>query len=209
MKITKLEHSGIIVEENGALLVCDPVEIEQKIPTIQNVEAIVVTHGHGDHYQPDVIAKIMQANPEVKIFTTEDMGIDGAEKVRGGDVCDLPNFHLEFFSENHAEIIPGNYVCKNVGVVVNGKLMNPGDSFDSLRGVQNPEVLMVANTAPWLRIVESTDYIETVLPKVVIPFHNALNSEFGNKVVNNWLQKTCDKCGAELNTLNVGDSLEI
>lgn len=208
MKITKLEHSGIIIEENGRLLVCDPVEIEQQIPELKSVEAIVITHGHGDHYQPAVLAKILQNNPEAKIFAPEDVDIAGAEKVHGGDVRDVADFYLEFFGENHAEIVPGSFVCKNIGVIVNDRIVNPGDSFVVPENLENPEVLFVANVAPWLKIDESANYVKTVKPKVVIPFHNALNSKFGEKIVNNWLSKTCDECGVELKALGVGESFE-
>jgi len=34
MKITKLEHSGIIIEKDGKRVVFDPVEINGKIPKL-------------------------------------------------------------------------------------------------------------------------------------------------------------------------------
>lgn len=209
MKITKLEHSGMIVEENGALLVCDPVEFDREIPELTMVEAVVITHGHSDHYQSTVLEKILQSNPDARVFTAVDVEIDGAEKVVHGDVRELPNFQLEFFGENHAEIVPGNYICQNIGVVINDRLINPGDSFDLPESTGENKLLLVANSAPWLRIVESMDFVRRALPKVVIPFHDALNSPFGNQVANNWLQKACDECGTSLKVLQVGESFEV
>ena len=70
MKITKLEHSGIIIEKDEKQIVFDPVEFEDKILRLENVVAIIITHKHSDHLQPEVIAKIRNDNPPVKIFTT-------------------------------------------------------------------------------------------------------------------------------------------
>lgn len=209
MRITKLEHSGVVVEENGAFLLCDPVEIESQVLKLVNVEGIVFTHGHSDHYQPAVLQKFLQINPDMKIFTPDDMEVDGAKKVVAEMVEDLPHFHLEFFGENHAEIVPGNYICKNVGVIINDRVVNPGDSFETPDSMRNCEVLFVANSAPWLRIVESMNFIKEVMPKVVIPFHEALNSEFGNQVANNWLSKACDETGCELKVMKIGEGYEV
>ncbi len=60
MKITKLEHSGLAVEQGGQTLLCDPVEITEKLPEFGNIIAIVITHQHSDHFQPVVIN-----NPEI------------------------------------------------------------------------------------------------------------------------------------------------
>lgn len=209
MRITKLEHSGVVIEEDGAFLLCDPVEFGMKIPELTNVEGIVLTHGHSDHYQPAVLQKVLQANPGARIFTPEDMNVDGAKKVVAGDIEDLPHFHLEFVGESHAEIVPGNYICKNVGVIINDKIVDPGDSYEITENMKNRDVLLVANSAPWLRIVESMNFLKEVMPKVAIPFHDALNSDFGNQVANNWLKRACDESGCELRILNVGDSSEV
>ena len=106
MKITKLEHSGIIIEKDGRRVVFDPVEIKGKIPKLENVVAIVVTHKHGDHLQPEVIARIRRDNPAVKIFTTSDTVslIEDAISVKSGDSFEVDGFKLDFFGENHADI---------------------------------------------------------------------------------------------------------
>ena len=207
MKITKLEHSGIIIEKEGRRIVFDPVEFVEKLPKLESVIAIIITHKHGDHLQPEVIKKIQDDNPSVKIYTTDEVVslIDGAVAVSNGDSFEIGGFKLSFFSKNHAAIIPGQIPCKNIGVVVDGKVVNPGDSFD-LPNV-NTEVLLVAISAPWLKIAEAMDYVEAVKPKIVIPVHDALLSEFGKSISDNWMKKACDKMGAEYKELNSGESV--
>lgn len=52
------------------------------------------------------------------------------EKVEEDVVWNLGGIELRFFGHNHAAIVPGKVPCRNIGVVVNEKLVNPGDSFD-------------------------------------------------------------------------------
>lgn len=114
MKFTKLEHSGCVIEKDGARIVCDPVEFGTSLPELDNVVALVITHKHGDHLQPEKIAAILDRNPGVRIFTAVDTasGIPNAEAVNNGDVVNVGGFELRFFGENHAAIVPGKTPAK-------------------------------------------------------------------------------------------------
>lgn len=211
MKFTKLEHSGCVVEKDGLKVVCDPVEFEAVIPELDNVAAIVITHKHGDHLQPEKILAILDRNPEARIFTTEDAvsEIPNSEIVRHGDVVMVGGFELKFFGENHASIVPGKIPCQNIGVVIDGKIMDPGDSFDFSLDISQPGILLVPSTAPWCKVSEGMEYIKAVKPKIAVPVHNAVLSNLGNGFNDNWLRMACEEVGAELAPLEVGESVEI
>lgn len=211
MKFTKLEHSGCVIEKDGARIVCDPVEFGTSLPELDNVVALVITHKHGDHLQPEKIAAILDRNPGVRIFTAVDTasGIPNAEAVNNGDVVNVGGFELRFFGENHAAIVPGKTPCQNIGVVVDGKIVNPGDSFDVPNDVVRPEILLVPSSAPWCKVCEGMEYIKLVQPKLAVPVHNAVLSELGNGFNNNWLRVACEEVGAELASLEIGESVEI
>lgn len=211
MRITKLEHSGIILEKSGQKVVFDPVEFENKLPELDNVVAVVITHKHGDHLQREKLGEIVAQNPGVKVFTTSDTvsELPYAEVVRQGDVRQVGGFELKFFGENHAEIVPGVIPCQNIGAVVDEVLVNPGDSFDMPGVSQKTKVLLVPSAAPWCKVPEGMDYIERVKPEIVIPVHNAVLSKLGNNFNNNLLKQTCDEIGAELAALNVNESMEV
>lgn len=207
MKITKLEHSGIIIEKEGKQIIFDPVEFKEKIPELKNVVAIIITHKHGDHLQLNTIRKIRSVFPLAKVFTTNDSSalIDDSTIVKDGDEYKVEGFKLNFFGKDHADIIPGQTPCENIGVVIDDKIVNPGDSFD-LPNIE-PEVLFVAISAPWLKIAESMDYVKKAKPKTVIPVHNALLSELGESVNGNWMKEACKVVGAEYLELKPGSSI--
>ena len=205
MEITKLEHSGIIIEKEGKKIVFDPVEFKETIPKLENVIAIIITHKHSDHLQTEIIKRIINDNPEAKILTTSDAAplIDGSIIIGDGDTHEIGGFKLDFFGKNHAAIVPGQIPCENIGVVVNGSIVNPGDSFDCPDA--NVKVLFAPISAPWLKIAESMDFADKIKPQVVIPVHDALLSELGESISGNWMKKVCDRVGAEYRELRFNE----
>lgn len=209
MKVTKFEHSGFLIEENGRGLLIDPVEFEKTLPNIDNLDAIVVTHKHGDHFQPAVIDRIRAANPNVVIFTTNDnvAAIAGAKAVEAGDVIEAGEFRLEFFSKTHAEIVPGMIPCENIGVVINRLFAHLGDSLDYPK--EEVEAIAVASAAPWLKMFEAMEYITKAKAKIFIPCHDAILSDVGRGINNNWLSRACAEVNAEYKALLPNESIEL
>ena len=205
MEITKLEHSGIIIEKEEKRIVFDPIELTETIPKLENVVAIIITHKHGDHLQIEAIKRILNDNPKAKILTTNDTAslIEDSIVVRGGDTYEVGGFKLDFFGKNHAAIIPGQVPCENIGVVINDSIINPGDSFDCPNF--SPQVLLVPISAPWLKIAESMDFVDRVKPRVVIPIHDGLLSDMGRTISDNWMKKACDKVSAEYRYLGFSE----
>lgn len=209
MKIFKYEHSGIVVEKDDKKLVFDPVEFEEKLPDFDNVSCVVITHQHNDHLQPEVIQRILSRNPEAIVCTTEDsLGlISNARVVKSGDEIDVGGFNLKFFGYDHAAIFPGKVPCRNIGVVIDGSVVHPGDSFDL------PDfpvkVLLTPIAAPWCRISEAIDYIHKIKPEVVIPIHDAVLSKLGKGFSFNIVNSACQSAGIKCSTLSSGEYIEI
>lgn len=247
MKLTKLEHSGIVLEKGGKKLVFDPVEFAATLPELSGVVAIVITHMHSDHLQPEQISAILDRNPGAKIFAPADaveailnaLGTADVTVVAGGDeifiggdevtigggeaaeevgekteavegfVGEKEGFKLEFFGKDHASVMAGKVPCQNIGVVVDGKLTNPGDSFDLLEMNGAVETLLVPEVAPWAKISETAEFMELAKPQIVVPVHDGLLSEMGKTIYDNLLRATCEGMGAKFAPLGIGESIEI
>jgi len=93
----------------------------------------------------------------------------------------------------------------NFGVIVDDRLVYPGDSFSACP-LQNPEILALPVSAPWMKIGEAIDYLRTVKPVKVFPTHNALLSEIGQNMIDAWLGKICREIGTEYIPLKPGQS---
>ncbi len=211
MQVTKLEHSGIVLEKGGEKIVFDPVEFAETLPELHNVVAIIITHIHSDHLQPEKVAAILEMNPEAKVFAPADAQelLPNATLVAGGDEIDLGNFNLKFFGKDHASVFAGKVPCENIGVVVNDRLTNPGDSFDLLDLNGTVETLLLPEVAPWTKMSETIEFLKIAKPKFAIPVHDGLLSEMGKTIYGNLLRGACEGIGTEFAPLDIGESMDI
>lgn len=211
MKITKYDQSCIIIEKNDHNLVIDPVEFSTKIPDINNIDAIIITHKHSDHFQPEIVEKLFKSNQDTKLIIAEDMTSEinlPAQVAQIGENIQIGEFNLSFFGKDHAPIVDNISPCKNFGVIIDNNIINPGDSFDNPK-IDGTKILFVPISAPWLKVEESMKYISDIKPIKVIPNHDVLLSPLGHKITDNWIQKACDNSGAEYINLNPGESVNI
>ena len=211
MKLTKFEHSCLIIEVSGSRLIIDPGVFTMPLGDIGDVVAVVITHEHGDHWTPDQLQRIIDRNPDVKIYgpagvvaAAKDFTI---EKVAGGDVIEIEPFNLKFFGEKHAVIHESIPIIDNVGVLVNDELYYPGDSF-TLPGVAVGTLAAPAG-APWMKIGESMDFVLAVKPKRAIPVHEMVLSVAGKGMTNDRLSWATTQGGGDFFVLEPGEELDL
>jgi L-ascorbate metabolism protein UlaG (beta-lactamase superfamily) len=215
MKITKYEHACIVLEEQGKRLVIDPGDFTPHFGNLENIEALVITHVHADHFDPQHVKSIIAANPEVHIYTVQEV----AEQLRSqniaqnvtlaqpGERVQSETFVLEFWGEMHQLIHELAPLPHNTGVLVNDVFFYPGDSFTL---PDKPvKVLAVPGSAPWMTVGMAMDYILATEAEHYIPTHDALLSENGHNVMNHWLQTAAAKNQAAFSYLKPNESLEV
>lgn len=211
MNITKFDHSTFYIEKDGHGLLFDPVEYATGLPEFTNIDVIIITHKHGDHFQPEVLQKVLVANPNAKVFTTSDNAdaLSNATIVKPSDKISTDVFDLEFFgSGNHAAIYNNEIPCENVGAIIDGKIVNPGDSFD-IPNLAEISVLLVPISAPWLKTEESIKYIEALRPRIAINTHDGLLSRMGLNISNNWIKQKATIADTEYKYCEPGEGLTL
>ncbi len=210
--MTKLEHATILVDEAGAQLVIDPGSFTRPIPASPDTLAVVITHEHSDHWNPEQLERLRSANPTLRIFgptgvTTAAHGFD-IETVAEGDSISVGPFTLRFFGSRHAIIHRSIPVIDNVGVLVNGRLYYAGDSFTVPQGVQ-VEVLAAPASAPWMTIAEAMDYVLELAPRHVFATHDAVLSDAGVGIAHELLGRATRESGGDYHPLAPGDTFEM
>ena len=211
MKITKHGHACLEVEIDSQTLIIDPGSYTEELTGLGNVVAVVITHKHDDHCDEAKIAKLKQANPNLKIFGTSEVASRLSElevsTVYHGDYYEVGPFRLEFFGDMHQIIHRSIPLIQNTAVLVNGDLYYAGDSYTP------PDVKVKAlacpTSAPWLKIGDVMDYINEVKPAICFPTHNALLSQLGHDLNNSRVKQVTEELGGKFVYLEVGQSLEL
>ena len=68
MKLTKFEHSCLVLDKNGSTLIIDPGSFTMPLTDIMGVVAVVITHEHADHWTPEQLTRILDRNPGARIL---------------------------------------------------------------------------------------------------------------------------------------------
>jgi len=199
MKLTKYEHACFTLETAGEVLVVDPGSFTNDFVVTDNIAAIVVTHEHADHFNPDKLAAIYAKNPNA-VFVSLPAIVDKlpghkSHAVRPGDKVDIGPFRLRFFGGKHALIHVSLPLIDNLGVLINETVYYPGDSFTL---PNTPvDVLALPVGAPWLKLSETMDFLTAIKPLLVFPTHDAVLSDIGKALPDNLLPAIAEKVGAE------------
>ena len=214
MILTKYEHACFTVEKNGKLLVVDPGGWTTDLGSPENVVAVVLTHQHPDHFDINALGALMAHNPSATIYAHENIvsqlgnTLPNCAVVAGEGIKAGP-FKLEFYGGQHAVIHPDMDVTPNLGVMVDGSLYYPGDSF--VRPERKVDTLALPVSAPWLKISETFDFLTDIKPRLTFPTHDAILSTTGKNLVDNMLPNVAKKVGTTYqrltSRLDIPDSL--
>jgi L-ascorbate metabolism protein UlaG (beta-lactamase superfamily) len=195
MKLTKYGHACFTVEKEGQLLVVDPGSLSHDYLPDAHTVAIVITHEHPDHFDPDTLAAIFDQNPDSLLIADQSIidkmpGHKG-QAVQAGDSLTIGAFQLQFYGGQHAVIHLDLPVIPNIGVLINDSVYYPGDSF--VEPDRTVDVLAVPLGAPWLKAQESIDFLTKLRPRLAFPTHDGLLSEDGQAFGDKWLQQFANK----------------
>jgi L-ascorbate metabolism protein UlaG (beta-lactamase superfamily) len=212
MRITKLEHATLVIEEGGHRLLVDPGSLTTPLVDARGIDAVVITHEHPDHWSPDQLQRILDLNREARVFGPA--GVARAaegfpiEAVSAGDAATVGPFTLRFFGGQHAVIHSSIPVVDNVGVLINDRLYYPGDSFTIPEGVE-VDTLAVPAGAPWLKIAEVIDYVDAVKPKRTFPTHYGVLSAAGLALSNARIKAVTEANGGQHYPLAPDEVLDV
>jgi L-ascorbate metabolism protein UlaG (beta-lactamase superfamily) len=212
MRITKLEHAALILEEAGRRLVIDPGGLTNPILDVTNVDAVVITHEHADHWTADQLQRLTGSNPGVPIYGPSGVvraaeGVD-ITTVAPGQTVEVGPWTLRFFGGNHAIIHASIPIIENVGVLVNDRFFYPGDSFTVPVGVA-VDTLAAPAGAPWMKVSEGMDYITQIAPKRAFGTHDGVLSAAGLGLVHDRFKAMTEAAGGEYFPLKPGETLEV
>lgn len=198
MRVTKYGHACFTLEKDGKLLVVDPGAYTQDLAAPENVVGIVITHEHPDHFDVTAIGALVAHNPDAVVIAHESITRQLGDaiphqSVDVGSTITVGPFELSFHGGTHATISESMAPLANLGVMIAKRLYYPGDSFATPGSAV--EILALPVSAPWCKISEVMQFLDTVKPRLAFPTHDAILSDIGKQQVDRLLTNTSQQIG--------------
>lgn len=178
MKITKIGHCCLLIEENGVRILTDPGSFTTEQNQLQSIDIVLITHEHADHLHIDSLKTILANSPEAQVISnTAVEPLLAAEAIACTVMSDaeakqVKEVAIEAYEAPHALLHSTLSQVLNTGFFIANTLFYPGDSYIN---PQKPvDVLALPVAGPWAKTSEVTDYALAVKPKRCFPVHDAV-----------------------------------
>jgi L-ascorbate metabolism protein UlaG (beta-lactamase superfamily) len=172
MKITKLGHSCLLVEmpnpTNRTALFDPGIMSTVDVDSLEYLDDIIITHSHSDHFDIDLIKKLVAKFPGVHITAPDDV----VEQLNTESIAatSAASEGIDLFESPHeygAPLIPKPPL--EIGVHYLDMLSHPGDSHSF---TETKQVLALPVQAPWGSTLNAVRLATELKPKVIIPVHD-------------------------------------
>ncbi len=169
MKITRFVQSCLLIEEQNTRILIDA-SSEEKDRAFGKLDAVLYTHEHADHFDPELAAKFIADGVPVYANASTAKQIKGkVNEIKDGQVIKIGDFDIKVIELPHCPMPNGSYGPQNTGYLVNRKLFDPGDGKE-LVGLK-VDNLVVPITGPDISMRDAFDFLRQVEAKVGIPVH--------------------------------------
>lgn len=214
MIITKFAHSCLLIEVDGAKILTDLGSWNLEVPEVSNLDAVLITHEHQDHFDVDKLKELLAKNVGAKVIThaavgnkLQEAGIE-YQAIEPGERIEVTGVPVESRGSDHAIIYGSTPPCRNTGYLIADKFYIPGDALHDIPSKQI-EVLALPTGGPWMKVSEAIDYAKSLKPKIVIPIHDAMyTEEVRESSIPRWFGTPIEAAGIKFVNMGNNSSLE-
>ena len=200
MQITKLGHCCLLLEVEGTRILTDPGYFTTVQDTLADIDVLIITHEHQDHFHVPSVAAILQNNPIIEIVCNKavaaliqkDHNDAKITVVEDGESAQVHGILIEGFGHEHAKIYGDMGAVENTGYMVAGTFYFPGDNFH-VPG-KPVDILALPVAAPWLKISETVEFAKLIKARIAFGVHDGMILQsfrpFFERIMNTFLSET-------------------
>ena len=212
MKITKFVHACLLVEMPEPVnrtVLFDPGDksgAALDIEALEFLDDIVITHMHPDHFDIELVKKIVAKFPHVRITTTAETVTTLGEQ--GITASNQPAEGLMFFESPHEIVRPFMDADppQEIGVHYLEMLSHPGDSHGFH---ETKPILALPVQAPWGSLVDAVNLAFELQPKHILPIHDWHWSDEARSAIYDRLEIVFAEQGIVFHKLQTGQPIVI
>ncbi|OYO24633.1 Zn-dependent hydrolase [Enemella dayhoffiae] len=190
MQITHLGHSAVLVEVAGQRILIDPGNFSTAWHDQTDLDAIVVTHLHPDHVDPEHVGALIAANPDARVLVEpgvpDKVDLARAARIPAETSTTVGGVEIATVGGQHAVIHRDIPMVGNVGIVISAEgeptLFHPGDSLAACP--QGIDLLALPAMGPWAAMKEHIDFARQVAAPRGFLVHDGLLNDRGWGLVN-------------------------
>ncbi len=215
IKVTLLYNAGVMIETEDSRIYIDPFNLPSKYSNYP-ADLILITHDHGDHYDPSSIDLIVTKN--TRLFFPAIMSLEatqyGADSVQPEDAFVFNNFNVSCF---YMYTMPGSdqsshpqsnnytsYIIELEGFTI----FHAGDSwnineYEQLNGEIDLVLLPLGPGCQTMTEIDVVRTVETIEPSYFIPIHF---TEEAKETFVDLYKEDVETCGCKFINLDYYDS---
>lgn len=172
-------HATIGIEWDGKHIYLDPCCSEADFSHLPKADAIIITHHHDDHFDPQAVEMLRQSDTVIITNAVVGAEIEGAEVLGENDrtymnswmaVEAVPAYNIERTQYHPRERGDNGYIIEVAGQ----RIYVAGDTelTPEMRQVQDIDYMFLPINLPYTMTIEmALEAVRTIRPKVFYPFH--------------------------------------
>jgi len=128
IRVTKIHHACLTIDDGRTRLLLDPGQLGPR-PGLDGVDAVLITHRHSDHFDPDLVEEALRRGIPVwapgdaldELGGLDARGEDGLHEAVTGTTLRIGTLPVQVAGNRHAEVHPTLPGPANRAYLVDGR----------------------------------------------------------------------------------------
>ncbi|MEU8837457.1 MBL fold metallo-hydrolase, partial [Streptomyces sp900116325] len=201
----------VSLEKDGKRLVVDPGLMTGEPEALSDIDCVLVTHEHFDHFEPHRLRAALADNQDLVVYTCPGVAKhlrdvwDRVEVVQDDDAFTVSGFAVSVIGRKHHASHPDAPPVDNIGFLVDSEVFHPGDALT----IVDAPTLLAPCQAPWLTVPDLVAYLRTAQPRRAYAVRDGLMNVWGLRVIDDVLRREAERTGRGIRRLLPGEAVNL